>query len=191
MAQDDTLTRWGRAALVVWLLWWTLGIVTGSVTWRFIDLANLAFHEAGHVFLSPFGSTVSFLGGTIFQLLVPLGLAVYFVLQRASPFAAACCAWWLGESLTNVAVYMADARELQLDLVGGGEHDWNELFYRFGMLSEDSVAAVSTTTRGVGILFLLIGLAWGIYFLLPESTRACLRAPVVERLPWAARLLAE
>jgi hypothetical protein len=191
MAQDDTLTRWGRAAMVVWLLWWTLGIVTGSVTWRFVDLANLAFHEAGHVFLSPFGTTVSFLGGTIFQLVVPLGLGVYFVLRRASPFAAACCTWWLGESLTNVAVYMADARELQLDLVGGGEHDWNELFYRFGMLSEDSVAAVSTTTRGVGILVLLLGLAWAIYFLLPEAARARLRAPVVERLPWSPLLLGE
>ena len=42
---------------------------------------------------------------------------------------------------------MADARELQLELVGGGEHDWNELFYRFRLLSEESVATVARRPR--------------------------------------------
>ena len=191
MTSDSPFTRWGRLVLGLLLAWWTLGILSGRSTWRFLDLANLAFHEAGHVFLTPFGETMHFLGGTLFQLLVPAGLIVYFVVRRPSPFAAAFCTWWLGESLTNVALYMADARELQLELVGGGEHDWNELFYRFGLLSEESVATVSGGTRALGILVLLIGLAWVAFFLLPEATRDRLRGAATERLPWAALVLGE
>jgi len=126
-----------------------------------------------------------------FQLLIPGGLIVYFLLRRPNPFAAAFCAWWLGESLTNVAVYMADARELELELVGGGDHDWNELFYRFGLLSQESVATVSGGTRALGILILLLGLAWVAFFLLPEATRDRLREAATERAPWAALLLGE
>lgn len=191
MASDSPLVRWGRLALGSLLAWWTLGLVSGRSTWRFIDLANLAFHEAGHVFLTPFGETMHYLGGTLFQLLVPAGLIGYFLFRRPSPFAAASCTWWLGESLTNVAVYMADARELQLDLVGGGEHDWSELFYRFGLLSEESVAAVSGATRALGILILLIGLAWIVFFLLPAATRERLHEAATARAPWASLLLGE
>jgi hypothetical protein len=191
MASSDTLVRAGRAALVALLGWWTLGIVLGHSTWRLIDWANLPFHEAGHVFLSPFGRTAHLLGGTLFQLLIPVVLGVSLVLKQTSPFGGAFCTWWLGENLTNVALYMADARELRLDLVGGGVHDWNELFYRFGLLSERAVATVSGATRGLGILFLLIGLAWAIFFLLPGQTRSRLGEPVRERLPWASLLLGE
>ncbi len=47
---------WGRIVLLVILVWWTLRLVSGT-TWIFLDYINLAFHEAGHVFLSFAGST--------------------------------------------------------------------------------------------------------------------------------------
>jgi hypothetical protein len=189
MATDEGLVRWGRAALMALLVWWTLDIVSGHSTWHFVDWANLPFHEAGHVFLRPFGRTAHFLGGTLFQLLIPVVLGAYLALKRESPFGSACCAWWLGENLTNVAVYMADARELQLDLVGGGEHDWNEIFYRFGLLAEESVATVSATTRSLGVLVMLLGLAWAALFLLSAETRRRLTEPLTERLPWTHLLV--
>jgi hypothetical protein len=49
---------------------------------------------------------------------------------------------------------MADARELKLPLVGGGENDWNFIFYQWGLLSEDSVRRVSGATQGAGMLFM-------------------------------------
>jgi len=156
-----------------------------------LDLVNLAFHEAGHVFLRPFGHILHVLGGTLFQLGVPALLVVYFLTRRRDPFAAAICLWWLGESLINVATYMADARDLALPLVGGGEHDWNELFFRFGLLAEPRVAAVSSTTRGLGIVTMLAGLAWGLVFVLPARLRSRLVLRLATGAPWALRLFSE
>lgn len=120
--------------------------------------------------LRPFGSTLHLLGGTIMQLAVPAVLVGYFLVRRPDRFAAGVCFWWLGESLVNVARYMADARDLELQLIGG-EHDWNELFYRFGMLDESSVTTISFLTRGLGIVVMLCALAWLVALLLPQSVR--------------------
>jgi len=155
----------------------------------FLDLVNLAFHEAGHVFLRPFGHVLHVLGGTLFQLAVPGLLVGYFLVRRREAFAAAACLWWLGESLINVAVYMADARDLQLDLVGGGEHDWNELFFRFHLLGEDSVASISSATHGIGVALMLLGLAWAALFVLPRRTRGSLVLRLAGVAPRAVRLL--
>lgn len=93
---------------------------------------------------------------------MPAGLAAYFLSARRDRFAAAVCLWWAGENLVDVAVYMADARDLALPLVGGGEHDWNTLFYDFGLLGQDHVAAIAGGTRTLGFLVMwgaLAGLA--------------------------------
>ena len=152
-----------------------------------MDLVDLPFHEAGHVFLSPFGSTLHILGGTLGQLAVPSLLVWYFLSRRRDPFAAAACLWWVGQNLVNVSVYMADARDLALPLVGGGEHDWNELFFRFGLLAEPSVRAVSGATRAAGAVLLLAGLAWATAFLLPDQLRDGLQ----RRLPGLRAFLGE
>lgn len=175
--------------LLAVLGWWTLRMGTGLSTWCFLDLINLAFHEAGHLFFAPLGSTMHFLGGTLGQLLVPASLAVYFVHWQRQPFGAAFCCWWLGESLVNVAVYMADARALELPLVGGGDHDWNELFFRFGFLSEPSVNRISGATHALGVLIMLVGLAWSLYFVLPPEKRRQVLDRLALRWPAVTPLL--
>jgi hypothetical protein len=151
--------HWPAAAACLVLAWWTMHSGLAG-RWIFLDFVNLAFHEAGHVFLGFAGSTVHYLGGTIGQLLVPGLLLVHFLRRERRPVGAAFCLWWLGQSLANVATYMADARDLALPLVGGGDHDWNELFHRFGVLDADSVARISGLTRGAGVVVMLGGLAW-------------------------------
>ncbi len=178
-----------RMALLVLLLWVTQRLATRAWTGCFLDLVNLAFHEAGHVFLRPFGHILHVLGGTLFQLLVPGLLVWYFLVRRREAFAAAVCVWWLGESLINVAVYMADARDLQLDLVGGGEHDWNELFFRFNLLGEEPVASIAATTHGIGVALMLLGLAWAAVFVLPRVVRSSLVLRLAGVAPRAVRLL--
>ena len=86
---------------------------------------------------------------------------------------------------------MADARDLELNLVGGGEHDWNELFYRFSLLGEDSVAAISSTTHAVGVVVMLLGLAWGALFVLPAIVRSSLVLRLATVAPRTVRLLAD
>lgn len=168
--------EWGRVALGLVMLWWTFRLTLGGAEWIFLDFVNLAFHEAGHVFLSAFGETVHYLGGTIFQLLIPAVLVGYFLLRTRRPVGAAFSLWWVGESLLNVARYMADARSLSLPLVGGGDHDWNWLFFRFGVLDADSVAGISGGTRLLGVLVMLAGLTWLAVLALPAGRRARLAA---------------
>ena len=178
-----------RAALIALLAWWTARLGSGAQQGCFLDLVNLAFHEAGHLCFAPLGTTMHFLGGTLGQLLVPGSLAVYFVRRRREPFAAAACAWWLGENLVDIAVYMSDARDLALPLVGGGDHDWNNLFDAFGLLGQESVAAVSAWTHRCGVIVMVMSLAWLATFLLAGGARERFDAVVEERFPFARPLL--
>ncbi len=149
-----------------------------------MDYVNLAFHEAGHLLFRFGGETLTVLGGTLLQLIVPAGLIAHFLLWQRQPFGAALCVWWLGESLANVSRYMADARALELPLVGGGEHDWTTLFYQFGLLSEPAVKGISGATHLVGVAIMLLGLGWAALFVLPGSMRERAREAVLSRLPW-------
>jgi hypothetical protein len=186
---EQDVTRWLSLALLLPLAWWTLSMGSGAATWCFLDYVNLAFHEAGHLVFRPLGTTLHYLGGTLGQLLVPLILAATFLLRERKPFAAAVCLWWTGESLINISIYMADARELSLPLVGGGDHDWNELFFRFGLLSEPPVRSVSSGTHVAGVIVMLLGLAWAGQFLLPDRLRWRLRHGLTLRFPWLERFL--
>jgi len=181
--------RWGRAAGLLLLGWWTLSLAGRPERGCWLDLVDLAFHEAGHLFFRPFGTTLTYLGGTLGQLLVPAGLALWFVWRERRPGAAAFCCWWVGQNLANVSVYMADARELALPLVGGGDHDWNELFYRFGLLGETSVQRVAGSTHAAGVVVLLAGLVWCGYFVLRPAVQQRVRARMTTRWPWAELLL--
>jgi len=181
--------RWPHLVAAVLAGIWTLRLSAADQPHCFLDWVNLPFHEAGHLFLSPLGRMAHFLGGTLFQLLVPLLLAGYFLFRR-SPFSASACFWWFGENFLNIAVYMADARDLRLDLVGGGEHDWNEIFYRLGMLGQDSVARVSAITHHLGVAVMMAAVAWMICLALPADMREGLGEKLAGRFP-ALRLLLE
>ena len=42
------------------------------------DELTILFHEFGHVFFRPFGEFMTILGGSLFQVLLPLPLALFF-----------------------------------------------------------------------------------------------------------------
>jgi hypothetical protein len=86
---------------------------------------------------------------------------------------------------------MADARDLALPLIGGGDHDWNNLFSTFGLLGEDSVRGVAGFTRLTGLATMCAGLAWGAPFLLGTERRSRFTAFVGERAPALLPLFAE
>jgi hypothetical protein len=181
--------QWPRLLLLLPLAWWTMRKMMDAGHWAFLDYVNLAFHEAGHLFLSFAGETIHILGGTLGQLAVPLLLGAYFLLRQGQPFAAAVCAWWVGENLANVSYYMADARDLALPLVGGGEHDWNTLFFKFGILTEPWVQRISGATRLLGVVIMLIGLAWAGFLSATEAWRRERQERLIMRWPWLEPLL--
>src|SRR5689334_2850072 len=92
-----------------------------------IDHANLLFHEAGHPLIGFFSDRLAVYGGTIGQLTFPVVLAVSFW-RQGQPLSLAAAVIWFFENWLNIARYMADARALELPLVGGGDHDWNTIF---------------------------------------------------------------
>lgn len=83
------------------------------------DNAHLPIHEAGHLFFSYFGETLHLWGGTIFQLLIPALLALYFAAQEQLP-GTTFCIFAFFHSLTGVATYMSDAISRALPLLPWG-----------------------------------------------------------------------
>jgi len=105
-----------------------------------LDHANLAFHEAGHLFFRLFGETASLYGGTLGQLVFPVVTAVV-LWRRREPLGFALTGIWFFENFLNIAVYMGDARAQLLPLVGGGDHDWANILGRWNALASDTSLA--------------------------------------------------
>jgi hypothetical protein len=123
-----------------------------------IDNVNLPIHETGHLVFSPFGELVTALGGTLFQLIVPAVFVGYF-LKRRDQFAASVALWWVAENCWNIAVYVADAQEQALPLVGGGEHDWAFILAELDVLQQD--ARIAAMVRFAGTLLFVVAILWG------------------------------
>ena len=88
------LPRLFRLALTLLLALWGWSIQRRPLErgW-FVQNVNLAIHEAGHIVFLPFGEFMHFLGGSLFQLLVPLAFAAYFW-RRGDQHAATVALWW-------------------------------------------------------------------------------------------------
>jgi hypothetical protein len=123
---------------------------------RFIHGVDLIIHEAGHTAFLFGGQFLHVLGGSLLEVAVPAICAGYFLWQRqVASFAVAL--FWTGESLTDVAIYVADARTMALPLIGGGHHDWNYLLGTMGLLGATGFLGV--LTYGLGVFLVLAALA--------------------------------
>ena len=79
-------------ALAVGLTIWTISLLRTPLPQRggsFIHLINLVFHEAGHIVFAPFGPFMMTLGGSLFQVIIPLVCAWAFWFQQDDRFGAA------------------------------------------------------------------------------------------------------
>jgi hypothetical protein len=125
-----------------------------------LDHANLLFHEAGHPIVGLFSSKLGTYGGTIGQLTFPVVLAVSFW-RKGQPLSLAASVIWFFENWLNIARYMADARALELPLVGGGDHDWNTIFTRWNLLQYDIQIAGAVKFMGwTGMALAVLWVGW-------------------------------
>src|SRR5213083_3470699 len=123
---------------------------------NFLHLINLVFHEAGHVIFGFFGRFVAVLGGSVNQVLVPAVCTGVFLARRQYG-SAAVTLFWTGESLADVAVYVADGRAMALPLLADGLiHDWNFILGRLGLLY--AAESLGRLTFGLGALAMLAAL---------------------------------
>ena len=162
------MIRLGRLAFLLLLTYWT---------WRFLaypmredvigasvlHLPDLIFHEAGHILFSPFGEFMTTLGGSLTQVLVPIVCGVAFLTTNRDRFAAAAMGWWTGQNLLDVAIYINDARALQLTLLGGATgaevegHDWERLLTMTNALHLDHrIAGIVHFTGGALMIGCLV-----------------------------------
>src|SRR6185295_16754416 len=95
----------------------------------------------------------------------PLVFAVAFLRQN-NPFAAAVCTWWAGQNLVDVAPYIADARALQLVLLGGRTgaevegHDWEYILTTLGWTHLD--VTIGLWTHRGGIVVMIASIVWAL-----------------------------
>lgn len=117
-------------------------------------------HEFGHLFWALAGEWMGVAGGSLTQVLIPIGAAAV-VLRSRDWFGVAVCGIFLATSLADLSWYVADARTQMLDLVSfspdGGIHDWNYLLGRAGLLALDQ--RLASFTRFIAWLVLLASTA--------------------------------
>ncbi|MBI3791028.1 MAG: hypothetical protein HY275_09125 [Gemmatimonadetes bacterium] len=140
----------------------------GSLTSNLVAiLGGLDFqvHEFGHLAFSIFPLFLTVLGGTLMQIGLPLAAGLLLWLKQRDWFALSFCAAWATIGIGSAATYCADARALELDLVGlggdGGQsdgpytgHDWNYMLSTLGWLNYD--LKIARVLRAVGSLLVLL-----------------------------------
>ena len=169
----DSTRLYGCAILLALIAFWGLRLYgmdyrDGEMGTSFMHNILLVIHEAGHMIFMPFGEFMTILGGSLFQLLIPLICAGALLWTNRDPFGAGLGVWWAGVSLLDLAPYIYDAKEPQLIMLGGhtgedGPHDWIYLLETFGRLQQSQGYGAFTHT--LGLLVMLLGLAWSAHTL--------------------------
>lgn len=138
-----------------------------------LSLADLGFHELGHLvmYVFPISELLTAMMGSVFQVVVPVGLGAYFLLLRREPWSGAVCLAWGATSLRDVSVYVADAPYERLELIGG-EHDWAFALGPDGLDRIDQAAGIATAIRGAGLVLVLLAVALAAWELLTVTGRA-------------------
>jgi len=162
----DSATFWARVVTFMAFTLWGFYFITAGVNWEkigssFLHNVNLPFHEFGHIFFMPFGRFMMILGGSLFQVLMPLGLMCVFMFKQRDNFAASIMLWWCGQNFIDVSPYIDDAQYRMLPLVGGrGEesHDWGNLLTMMNAL--EKTHKVAHTSFNIGVVIILIALFW-------------------------------
>ena len=174
-AAPATDRRWlWRLPLLLWLGWTGWRYLADADYWSIFSGIIFGSHEFGHLFFAPFGELLTVAGGSLMQLLVPVGAAA-LLFARRDYYGTAVAGCWLSFSLSNLAVYIGDAVAQELPLVSfspdGGEHDWYYLLDRFNLLSYDLHIAMLTRRVAFAVLALsFLGGLWVTLRAVPRPT---------------------
>lgn len=167
----DPINFWGRVIIYVIFFIWGWYFINAGISWTkiggsFLHSVILPFHEFGHVLFMPFGRFMSILGGSLFQVLMPLLLMLVFIFKQNDNFAASMMLWWSGQSFIDISPYIADAPYRALPLIMGmGEeaHDWGNLLTMMGKM--DQSYAYATNSFNIGTSLIIISYCWAGYIL--------------------------
>jgi hypothetical protein len=108
---------------------------------------------------------MGFLGGSLFQVIIPITAVIVFGRSnlRSLPFTM----YWTGQSTVNVSIYIGDAPYQRLHLISRyATHDWRWLMNNMGIMeyAED----IARTVNILGLIICVIGIGLGFYFIIRE-----------------------
>lgn len=142
---------WWRAPLFLFLLAQAIRPLRSPGEWTLFSGIIFGAHEFGHLFWALLGEWMGVAGGSLTQLLIPIGAGAVVARSR-DWFGVAVCGLFLATSLGDLSWYIGDARTELLDLVSfseeGAIHDWNYLLGRAGLLHLDRSLAGFTRFLG-------------------------------------------
>jgi hypothetical protein len=126
-----------------------------------IDMIDLFIHEAGHLVFRLFGQVLYFMGGSLFQIIIPVVTAVVF--GRSNFRSLMFTLYWIGQSMVNVSVYIGDAPYQQLHLISRHAlHDWHWLMVELNLM--DDIETIASVVNVLGILTCVVGIGVGLFF---------------------------
>jgi hypothetical protein len=140
-----------------------------------IHLPMVPIHEFGHVLFRPLGEFMTLLGGSLFQVLLPLIFGGIFVVKNRDPFAASVMLWWAGVAVMDVAPYVYDAfKPVHVLLTGrtgdNGAHDFIDVLGDLGLLHK--AQPIGRGVHALGFLMMLAALAWGAWIAWQQYRRS-------------------
>lgn len=179
-ARVDRISFYGRCAAYLFIFVWGwrlygLDIGDADIMGSFMHLIMLPIHEAGHILFIPFGRFMTVLGGSLFQVLLPLVLMASFMFgfggSRHDNFAASLMLWWAAMAIIDVAPYIWDAFDPKMLLLGGKTgaesdgHDWQNILGDLGLIKRAHL--IAGMAHKLGLVVMLVAYAWGaalVYF---------------------------
>jgi len=169
----DPAKFWGQALVLAVMVAWGVRLIaypvmTAGIMDSFFHAVDLPIHEFGHVLFRPFGEWMMYLGGSLFQCLLPALIGIAFIWKMHNPFGAAFCLWWTGENVLDVAPYIYDAKLMALPLVGEWNddvaemhvlrHDWHNILLPFHAV--DSAWALGDAAHFLGAALMVLSWVW-------------------------------
>lgn len=127
-----------------------------------VDIINLYIHEAGHFFFKLFGRFLYMLGGTLFQIIIPVTTLIVFV--RGSLHSLPFTSYWIGHNLVNISIYIADAPYRKLKLISSSAlHDWHWILKKMDMMED--AETIASVMNAFGIFICIVGIISGLIIL--------------------------
>ena len=178
--QVDPMLVYGRAILLVAIVFYGVKLALMDIpSWgmasSLIHLPMVPIHEFGHVLFRPFGEFMTLLGGSLFQVLLPLIFGGVFLVKNRDPFAASVMLWWAAVAVMDVAPYIYDAAKPQHVLLTGrtgdnGAHDFIDVLGDLGLLHK--AQPIGRGVHAFGALTMITALAWGAWLVWQQHHRS-------------------
>jgi len=169
-ARMSSVNYYGRCVAYLFFFIWgwrlyAMDVGDADINSSFMHLIVLPIHEAGHLLFIPFGRFMTVLGGSLFQVLLPLVLMASFVFgfgrSRRDNFAASLMLWWVAMSVIDVAPYIWDAFDPKMMLLGGNTgaesdgHDWQNILGDLGLIRRAHLIAGIAHKLGLAVMLYL------------------------------------